>query len=84
VSTLDIDLVAHRACVSRGAYPSPLGFHGFPRSICTSVNEVLCHGIPDASTVLRDGDIINVDVTVYYDGFHGEIISASIRFVSPR
>jgi methionyl aminopeptidase len=53
----------HAECVLRGAYPSPLNYHGFPRSVCTSVNEVICHGIPDA-TVLQDGDLINVDVTV--------------------
>jgi hypothetical protein len=55
----------------RGAYPSPLNYHGFPKSCCTSVNEVICHGIPD-DRKLEDGDIINLDITVYLDGFHGD------------
>ena len=65
------DAVVHQATVERGAYPSPLGYRGFPKSVCTSVNEVICHGIPD-STVLKDGDIINLDVTIYLDGVHGD------------
>lgn len=71
VTTDELDAVAHAATVDRGAYPSPLNYHGYPKSICTSVNEIICHGIPD-DVPLRDGDIINVDVTVYYDGFHGD------------
>lgn len=55
----------------RGAYPSPLNYHGFPKSCCTSVNEVICHGIPD-DRKLQDGDIINLDITVYLDGYHGD------------
>ena len=55
----------------RGAYPSPLNYHGFPKSCCTSVNEVICHGIPD-DRKLEDGDIINLDITVYLDGYHGD------------
>jgi len=55
----------------QGAYPSTLGYRGFPKSLCTSINEVICHGIPD-STVLRDGDIINIDITAYFDGVHGD------------
>src|SRR5262249_6264849 len=62
---------AHELCVSRGAYPSPLNYHGFPKSICTSVNEVICHGIPD-NRALVDGDIVNLDITVYLDGVHGD------------
>ena len=54
-----------------GAYPSPLNYHGFPKSCCTSVNEVICHGIPD-SRKLKDGDIINIDITAYLDGYHGD------------
>jgi methionyl aminopeptidase len=54
-----------------GAYPSPLNYHGFPKSCCTSVNEVICHGIPD-DRALQEGDIINLDITVYLDGFHGD------------
>lgn len=57
--------------LKRGAYPSPLNYHGFPKSCCTSVNEVICHGIPD-DRALRDGDIINLDITVYLDGYHGD------------
>lgn len=54
-----------------GAYPTPLGFMHFPKSVCTSVNEVLCHGIPDLRP-LRNGDFINFDVTLFYDGYHGD------------
>ena len=57
--------------VSEGAYPSTLGYRGFPKSCCTSLNEVICHGIPD-DTILIDGDILNVDITAYKDGFHGD------------
>tara|TARA_B110001452_G_scaffold8579_1_gene7493 strand:- start:42 stop:1415 length:1374 start_codon:yes stop_codon:yes gene_type:complete len=71
VATDEIDRVVHDETTKRGAYPSPLNYHGFPKSCCTSVNEVICHGIPDAS-ILRDGDIINVDVTCYYGGYHGD------------
>ncbi|MCI0571375.1 MAG: type I methionyl aminopeptidase [Myxococcaceae bacterium] len=71
VTTDALDAIAHEFCVSRGAYPSPLNYHGFPKSICTSVNEVICHGIPD-SRVLEDGDIVNLDITVYLDGVHGD------------
>jgi len=71
VTTDELDAIAHEACIERGGYPSPLGYNGFPKSLCTSVNEVICHGIPD-STVLKDGDIVNLDVTVYLDGVHGD------------
>lgn len=71
VTTDYIDEVAHNATIAAGAYPSPLNYHGFPKSCCTSVNEVICHGIPD-STVLKDGDMVNIDITVYYNGFHGD------------
>ncbi len=71
ITTNDIDVVVHEATVSRNAYPSTLNYHAFPKSVCTSVNEVICHGIPD-STVLRSGDIVNVDVTVFHDGVHGD------------
>jgi len=63
VTTDEIDSIAHDACISAGAYPSPLLYRGFPKSICTSVNNVACHGIPD-DRPLCDGDIVNVDVTV--------------------
>ena len=71
ITTNDIDVLVHDLTIEAGAYPSPLNYHGYPKSVCTSVNEVICHGIPD-STVLRDGDIINLDVTCYLDGVHGD------------
>lgn len=70
-TTDELDAIAHEFLVERGAYPSCLGYRGFPKSICTSLNEVICHGIPD-STVLEDGDILNVDITAYLDGVHGD------------
>lgn len=71
VTTDELDRVAHEAYIQRGAYPSTLGYKGFPKSICTSVNEVICHGIPD-SRPLAEGDIVNVDVTAYIEGMHGD------------
>ena len=71
VTTDAIDAVVHAEVLDRGAYPSPLGYRTFPKSVCTSVNEVICHGIPD-SRPLAAGDIVNVDVTVYLDGVHGD------------
>jgi methionyl aminopeptidase len=71
VTTDELDAIAHEAHVVRGVYPSPLNYRGFPKSICTSVNEAICHGIPD-DRPLRDGDILNLDITVYVDGVHGD------------
>ena len=71
ITTDELDAIAHQGCVDRGGYPSPLGYNGFPKSLCTSVNEVICHGFPD-STVLKDGDIVNCDVTIYTGGVHGD------------
>src|SRR6185295_2812441 len=71
VTTDEIDKVVHEFLLDHGAYPSTLGYKGFPKSCCTSLNEVICHGIPD-STVLEDGDIVNVDVTAYIGGVHGD------------
>jgi methionyl aminopeptidase len=71
VTTDELDAVCHQATIDRGAYPSPLNYHGYPKSICTSVNEVICHGIPD-SRPLDDGDIVNLDVTVFLGGVHGD------------
>lgn len=71
ITTDDIDVFVHDLTIERGAYPSPLNYHGYPKSVCTSVNEVICHGIPD-STVLEDGDIINLDVTCFVNGVHGD------------
>jgi methionyl aminopeptidase len=75
MSTLEIDEMVHEYIVSHGAYPSPLGYRNFPKSVCTSINDVVCHGIPSRDIVLKDGDIINVDVTTYKPakgGFHGD------------
>jgi methionyl aminopeptidase len=66
-----IDKVVHEYLCDNGAYPSTLGYRGFPKSCCTSLNEVICHGIPD-STVVEEGDIVNIDVTAYIDGVHGD------------
>ncbi|HKU10900.1 MAG TPA: type I methionyl aminopeptidase [Sinomonas sp.] len=71
VTTDELDRIGHDYVVSHGAYPSTLGYRGFSKSICTSINEVICHGIPD-STVLEDGDIINIDITAFKDGVHGD------------
>jgi methionyl aminopeptidase len=71
MTTLDIDRIVHEHTLSQGARPAPLNYKGFPKSVCTSVNDIVCHGIPDG-TVLRDGDIVNVDVTHIFEGFHGD------------
>ncbi|GGM39054.1 methionine aminopeptidase [Longimycelium tulufanense] len=70
-TTDEIDAVVHEFLCDHGAYPSTLGYRGFPKSCCTSLNEVICHGIPD-STLIEDGDIVNVDVTAYIGGVHGD------------
>ncbi|KAG2177828.1 hypothetical protein INT43_003075 [Umbelopsis isabellina] len=72
ISTDEIDRIVHEATIERGAYPSPLNYYNFPKSCCTSVNEVICHGIPD-QRLLKDGDIVNLDITCYLDGFHGDL-----------
>lgn len=71
VTTDEIDRIAHEYMLDHGAYPSTLGYLGYPKSLCTSVNEVICHGIPD-STVLEDGDLVKLDITAYKDGVHGD------------
>ncbi len=71
ISTDKLDEIAHDEIIRQGAYPSPLNYRGFRKSICTSVNEVVCHGIPD-SRQLQEGDIVNIDVTVFYEGVHGD------------
>ena len=71
MTTDDIDRMVHEYLLDHGAYPSTLGYRGFPKSCCTSLNEVICHGIPD-DTVLEEGDIVNLDVTAFLDGFHGD------------
>mgnify|MGYP000081160779 FL=1 len=71
VTTDALDRLAHDFVVSQGAYPSTLGYRGYPKSICSSINEVICHGIPD-DTVLHEGDIVNIDITAFLDGYHGD------------
>jgi methionyl aminopeptidase len=71
ITTDDLDQTGHDFLVSRGAYPSTLGYRGYPKSLCTSLNDVICHGIPD-DTVIRDGDIVNVDITAFIGGVHGD------------
>jgi len=71
ITTDELDARAHEECIARGGYPSPLNYNGFPKSLCTSVNEVICHGIPDDRRLV-DGDIVNLDVTIYLDGVHGD------------
>lgn len=71
VTTDELDRVGHEFLCDHGAYPSTLGYRGYPKSLCTSVNEVICHGIPD-TTLLSDGDIVNVDITAFIDGVHGD------------
>lgn len=73
ITTGEIDRICHRHITEvQGAIPAPLNYHGFPRSVCTSVNDVVCHGIPNDGKKLRAGDIVNIDVTVIRDGFHGD------------
>lgn len=72
VTTGELDQICHDYIVGQGAIPAPLNYHGFPKSICTSVNDVVCHGIPADSKKLKGGDIINIDVTVIVDGYHGD------------
>lgn len=74
LTTNDIDIAVHNACLQRNAYPSALNYNGFPKSICTSVNEVACHGIPDLRP-LQDGDIVSLDASIYLNEFHGDICS---------
>jgi len=71
VTTDELDAFVHDECVRVGGYPSPLNYRGFPKSLCTSVNEVICHGIPD-DRALADGDIVNLDVTLFREGVHGD------------
>ena len=72
VSTEELNILCHEYIIKNGAYPSPLNYHGFPKSICTSLNEVICHGIPKEKDILKDGDILNIDVTTYLNKFHGD------------
>ena len=78
MSTLEIDRLVYDYTVAHGAIPAPLGYEGFPKSVCTSINEVVCHGIPSADEILEEGDIINVDVSTILDGYYSD---ASRMFV---
>ena len=71
VTTDELDRIGHQFLCDHGAYPSTLGYRGYPKSLCTSLNEVICHGIPD-DTVIADGDIVNIDITAYIGGVHGD------------
>ncbi|WP_030145115.1 type I methionyl aminopeptidase [Spirillospora albida] len=71
ITTDELDRIGHEFLLDHDAYPSTLGYRGYPKSLCTSINEVICHGIPD-DTVLRDGDIVNVDITAFIGGVHGD------------
>ena len=72
VTTEEIDAIIHEECMKRNAYPSPLNYYNFPKSVCTSINEIICHGIPDKRP-LQDGDIVNLDVSIYRDGLHSDL-----------
>lgn len=72
ISTLEINDICHSYTVERGGISAPLNYKGFPKSLCTSINEVVCHGIPSSKTRLKDGDIINIDVTPIVNGYHGD------------
>lgn len=71
VTTDELDRIGHEYLCDHGAYPSTLGYRGYPKSLCASINEVICHGIPD-TTVVEDGDIVNIDITAFLDGVHGD------------
>lgn len=71
VTTEELDAIGHDFVIAQGAYPSTLGYRGYPKSLCSSVNEVICHGIPD-DTVLENGDLVNIDITAFKNGVHGD------------
>jgi len=83
VTTDELDAIAHAFLVAHDSYPSTLGYRGFPKSCCTSLNEIVCHGIPD-DTVLADGDIINIDITAYKNGVHGDLNKTFIVGTAPQ
>jgi len=72
VTTEYLNDLCHQYIIDHGAYPSPLNYHGFPKSVCTSLNEVICHGIPSKNDIVKEGDILNIDVTTYLNKFHGD------------
>ncbi len=79
ITTDELDRIGHEFLCDHGAYPSTLGYKGFPKSLCSSLNEVICHGIPD-STVVQDGDIVNIDITAFLNGVHGD---TNATFLTP-
>ncbi len=81
MTTDDIDALTHQLIIGEGAYPSPLNYAGFPKSVCTSVNEVICHGIPDGYK-LKKGDVASFDVSLFLDGYHGD--NCATILVSPK
>ncbi|HEX3678381.1 MAG TPA: type I methionyl aminopeptidase [Galbitalea sp.] len=83
VTTNELDAIGHAYMIEHGAYPSTLGYRGYPKSVCTSINEIICHGIPD-DTVLEDGDIINIDITAFKNGVHGDLSKTFIVGESSR
>ncbi|KAH7871884.1 peptidase M24, structural domain-containing protein [Lentinula edodes] len=72
ITTDELDEIVHNATIERNAYPSTLNYRNYPKSVCTSINEVICHGIPD-QRILQEGDIVNIDVSLFYDGYHGDV-----------
>ena len=83
VTTAELDRICHDHIVNKqNAIPACLNYRGFPKSICTSINQVVCHGIPSEKKVLKNGDIVNIDVTVIYDGYHGD--TSKMYFVGKR
>jgi methionyl aminopeptidase len=84
MTTNDVDRIVHDFIISHDAYPTPIGFMGFPKSVCTSVNEVVCHGIPSLRP-LENGDYLNIDVTLYKEGVHGDSsIMVKIGDIDPQ
>ena len=85
VTTGELDRICHEYILEKGATPAPLNYHGFPKSICTSVNDVVCHGIPSDTKKLKNGDIINIDVTVIREDYHGDTsIMVQVGDVAPH
>lgn len=82
ISTEEINSFVHKRTIELGATPSPLNYKGFPKSVCVSPNDVICHGIPAPFTILKDGDIVNIDVTSFKNGFHGD--SSRMYFIGPE
>ena len=72
ISTEELNTIVHDFTLAHGAYPSPLNYKGYPKSVCTSINDVICHGIPSQNDILKNGDIVNIDVTVTLDGYFGD------------